>query len=316
MVVKVDDLALRNELGSTTKAPRWAIAFKFPPEERTTKLRDIMVSIGRTGRATPFALLDPVFVCGSTVGLATLHNQDQVKVKDVRPGDTVIVRKAGDVIPEVVGPVLAERPEGLAEWVFPTDCPVCGTPLVRPEGEADHRCPNELCPARVAGTIAHFGGRGRHGHRGLRRAAGAAVPVAWGCCADVADVYRLDWDRLRELDGFGDTSIANLQAAIEASKQRPLANLLVGLNIRHLGGAGAEVLARAFGHLDRIMAASVEELAAVEGIGPDHRPERARLVRPARQSGDHRQAPPVRRELRGSRGARRRRRRWPVSPSW
>ncbi|HEY5154611.1 MAG TPA: NAD-dependent DNA ligase LigA [Acidimicrobiales bacterium] len=267
VVVKVDDLALRNELGSTTKAPRWAIAFKFPPEERTTRLRDIMVSIGRTGRATPFALLDPVFVSGSTVGLATLHNQDQVKAKDVRPGDVVIVRKAGDVIPEVVGPVLAERPPGLAEWVFPRDCPVCATPLVRPEGEADHRCPNESCPARVAGTIAHFGGRGAMDIEGFGEQR-VRLFQSMGMLADVGDVYRLDWDRLRDLDGFGETSIANLQAAIEASKQRPLANLLVGLNIRHVGGAGAEILARAFGHLDRIMAASVDELAAVEGIGP------------------------------------------------
>jgi len=267
VVVKVDDLALRNELGSTTKAPRWAIAFKFPPEERTTTLRDIMVSIGRTGRATPFAVLEPVFVSGSTVGMATLHNQDQVKAKDVRPGDTVIVRKAGDVIPEVVGPVLAERPKGLAEWVFPTGCPVCGTTLVRPEGEADHRCPNELCPARVGGTIAHFGGRGAMDIEGFGEQR-VQLFQSMGMLADVADVYRLDWDRLRQLEGFGETSIANLQAAIEASKQRPLANLLVGLNIRHVGGAGAEVLARAFGHLDRIMAASVDELAAVEGIGP------------------------------------------------
>jgi len=267
VVVKVDDLALRNELGSTTKAPRWAIAFKFPPEERTTKLRDIMVSIGRTGRATPFAVLEPVFVSGSTVGMATLHNQDQVKAKDVRPGDTVIVRKAGDVIPEVVGPVLAERPEGLGEWVFPTDCPVCGTPLVRPEGEADHRCPNEFCPARVAGTIAHFGGRGAMDIEGFGEQR-VQLFQSMGMLADVADVYRLDWNRLRLLEGFGETSIANLRAAIEASKQRPLANLLVGLNIRHVGGAGAEVLARAFGHIDRIMAASADELAAVEGIGP------------------------------------------------
>jgi DNA ligase (NAD+) len=131
-VVKVDDLALQRELGFTSRAPRWAIAYKFPPEERTTRLRNIMVSIGRTGRATPFAELEPVVVAGSTVGLATLHNQDQVRAKDVRPGDLVIVRKAGDVIPEVVGPVLAERPEGLEPWEFPTDCPVCGQPLVRP----------------------------------------------------------------------------------------------------------------------------------------------------------------------------------------
>ena len=267
VVVKVDDLAMRNELGSTTKAPRWAIAFKFPPEERTTKLLDILVSIGRTGRATPFAVLEPVFVGGSTVGMSTLHNQDQVRVKDVRPGDTVIVRKAGDVIPEVVGPVLAERPKGLAEWVFPTDCPVCGTPLVRPEGESDHRCLNETCPARVAGTITHFAGRGAMDIEGFGEQR-VGLFQSMGMLVDVADVYRLDYDRLAELGGFGETSIANLEAALEASKERPLANLLVGLNIRHLGGAGSEVLARAFGHLDRIQAASVDELAAVEGIGP------------------------------------------------
>ncbi len=212
-----------------------------------------------------------------------------MKAKDVRPGDTVIVRKAGDVIPEVVGPVLAERPDGLAEWVFPTDCPVCGTRLVRPEGEADHRCPNELCPARVAGTIAHFGGRGAMDIEGFGEQR-VRLFQSMGMLADVADVYRLDWDRLRELDGFGDTSIANLQAAIEASKQRPLANLLVGLNIRHVGGAGAEVLARAFGHLDRIMAAVGRRAGRRRGHRAHHRPERARLVRPAGQPGHHREA--------------------------
>jgi DNA ligase (NAD+) len=266
VVVKVDDLALRNELGSTSHAPRWAIAFKFPPEERTTLLRDINVSIGRTGRATPFAMLDPVFVGGSTVGVATLHNEDQVKAKDVRPGDVVIVRKAGDVIPEVVGPVLAERRKGLRAWKFPKDCPVCGTPLLRPEGEADHRCPNERCPARVAGSIEHYASRGAmdiegFGERSVR------TFLDQGLLDDLTGIYALDFDRLRQLEGFGDISIANLQTAIEASKHRPLPNLLVGLNIRHLGYAGAELLARAFGHLDRIMDATVDELVAVEGVG-------------------------------------------------
>jgi DNA ligase (NAD+) len=267
VVVKLDDLAVREQLGFTAKAPRWAIAFKFPPEERTTRLRDILVSIGRTGRATPFAQLEPVFVGGVVVGQATLHNEDQVQAKDVRPGDTVIVRRAGDVIPEVVGPVLAERPEGLEPWAFPHDCPVCGVALVRPEGEADHRCPNLACPARVAGSIEHFASRGALDIEGFGEQR-VRLFQSLGMLKDVADIYALDYDRIGELEGFGETSIANLQAAIEASKHRPLANLLVGLNIRHLAGAGSEALAGHFGHLDPIMEATLDELTAVDGVGP------------------------------------------------
>jgi DNA ligase (NAD+) len=266
VVIKVNDLVLQRELGATAKAPRWAIAYKFPPEERTTKLLDIQVSIGRTGRATPFACLEPVFVGGSTVALATLHNQDQVGVKDVRPGDTVIVRKAGDVIPEVVGPVLSERPEGLKSWVFPTDCPVCGRPLVRPEAESVHRCLNLACPARVAGAIEHFASRGAMDIEGLGEQR-VELFCELGFLRDVGDVYSLESDRLQELDKFRDVSVNKLLAAIEASKSRPLANLLVGLNIRHLGGAGSVALATHFGHLDRLENASEEELAAVEGVG-------------------------------------------------
>ena len=267
VVVKVDNLARRDQLGSTSKAPRWAIAYKFPPEERTTLLRDIQVSIGRTGKATPFAELEPVFVGGSTVGLATLHNEDQVKAKDVRPGDTVVVRKAGDVIPEVVKPVLAERPDGLAEWSFPTECPVCGQPLQRLDGEAATYCINVECPAKRAGAIEHFASRGAMDIEGFGEQR-VRLFSEMGMLRDIADIYRLDYDRIRELEGFGETSVANLQQAVEASKQRPLANLLVGLNIPHLGGAGSQVLARHFGHLDRILAASEEELAAIEGVGP------------------------------------------------
>ena len=267
VVVKVDDLARRRALGVTSKAPRWAIAYKFPPEERTTTLLDIEVSIGRTGKATPFARLEPVFVGGSTVGLATLHNQIQVAAKDVRPGDTVIVRKAGDVIPEVVGPVLSERPEGLAEWQFPTDCPRCGGPLVRLEGEGHHFCTNLDCPAQRTGRIEHFGSRGAMDIEGLGEQR-VHLFVEMGLLSDVGDIYTLDVERLRSLEGFGDTSIQNLQAAIDASRDRPLANLLVGLNIRHLGPAGARALSAAFGHLDAIEAASVEQIAAVEGVGP------------------------------------------------
>ena len=267
VVVKVDDLALRKELGVTSKAPRWAIAYKFPAEERTTRLRSILVSIGRTGKATPFAQLDPVFVGGSTVSQATLHNEDQVRAKDVRPGDTVIVRKAGDVIPEVVKPVLSERPEGLPAWQFPTDCPRCGQPLQRVEGESDTFCRNVDCPSQRRARIEHFGSRAAMDIEGLGERT-AIVLLDAGLVADPGDLYRLTLDDLLGLDRFADISAHNLLNAIDASRTRPLANLLFALNIRHLGPAGADVLARTFGSLDRIVAASQEELAATEGVGP------------------------------------------------
>ncbi|MGI9598912.1 MAG: NAD-dependent DNA ligase LigA, partial [Acidimicrobiales bacterium] len=266
-VVKVDGLARQEALGATAKAPRWAIAVKFPPEERTTKLLDIQVSIGRTGKATPFAVLEPVFVGGSTVQVATLHNDDQVRLKDVHPGDTVVVRKAGDVIPEVLGPVLAERPKRMRRWKFPADCPACGTPLIRPEGEAHNFCMNPVCPAQRQGRIEHFTSRGGMDIEGMGESR-VALFIEKGFIADVGDIYNIPWDDVAELEGFGQTSIDNLQAAIEASKERPLANLLVGLGVRHLGPAGAELLAAAFGHIDAIAAASAEEMAAVDGVGP------------------------------------------------
>jgi len=266
-VVKVDDLAQREELGATSKSPRWAIAYKFPPEEATTQLLDIMVSIGRTGKATPFAMLEPVRVSGSTVQLATLHNEDQVRLKDVRPGDTVTVRKAGDVIPEVVAPVLARRPEGLPEWTFPNTCPVCGGPLVRLPGESDTFCTNAECPGQRAGRIGHFASRGAMDIEGLGEKRVLQLTGA-GLLDDVGDIYSLGYEDLAGLEGFGDLSARNLLAAIERSKQRPLANLLTGLNIRHLGQRGAEVLAHALGGLDRILEASEEELAATDGVGP------------------------------------------------
>ncbi|HET9072285.1 MAG TPA: NAD-dependent DNA ligase LigA [Acidimicrobiales bacterium] len=266
-VVKVDDLAQRRELGATSKAPRWAIAYKFPPEERTTLLKDIMVSIGRTGKATPFAILEPVVVGGARVGMATLHNQDQVALKDVRPGDTVVVRRAGDVIPEVRGPVGALRPAGLPAWEFPVACPVCGEPLVRLEGESDTFCVNVDCPGQRVQRISHFASRGAMDieHLGERTVSQFARA---GLLGDVADIYELDLDAVRAFEGWGETSVANLAAAIEASKTRPLANLLVGLSIRHLGATGSQLLARAFGHLDRILEASTDEMAVVEGVGP------------------------------------------------
>jgi DNA ligase (NAD+) len=269
VVVKVDSLAQRDELGATSKAPRWAIAYKFPPEERNTLLRDIQVSIGRTGKATPFAMLEPVFVGGSTVGVATLHNEDMVGVKDVRPGDTVIVRKAGDVIPEVVGPVLSLRPKGAASWKFPKVCPSCGGELVRLEGESDTFCINAECPRQRDARIEHFVSRGAMDIEGLgERTIAQFTAMDPPLLRDVADVYFLEFDRVRELEGFGEISARNLQASIERSKERPLANLLVGLGIRHAGGAASVALARHFGHLDRIVGASEAELAAVDGIGP------------------------------------------------
>jgi len=268
VVVKVDALDQRDELGSTSKAPRWAIAYKFPPEERTTGLHDIMVSIGRTGRATPFAVLEPVFVGGSTVGLATLHNEDQVRAKDVRPGDTVIVRKAGDVIPEVVGPVLALRPADSTPWVFPSVCPCpLRTPLVRAEGEADTRCVEPACPYQRDARIIHFASRGAMDIEGLGEKTVGLLSDR-GLVADPGDLYALTRSDFEGLEGWGELSTANLLAAIEASTQRPLANLLVALGVKHLGPAAADALARALGSLERVAAATEHELAAVEGIGP------------------------------------------------
>lgn len=267
VVIKVDDLHTRAELGSTSKAPRWAIAYKFPPEERTTLLRDINVSIGRTGKATPFAVLEPVFVGGSTVAVATLHNQDQVKAKDVRPGDTVIVRKAGDVIPEVVKPVLAERPAGLPEWSFPTACPVCGKPLKRTAGESDTFCLNVDCPAQRLARIEHFASRGAMDIEGLgERTVGQLIDAQ--LVADPADLYGLTAEQLLGLEGFAKVSAQKLLDAIEASKTRPLGNLLFGLNIKHVGGTMASVLARAFGSLDALLGADEETIATTEGVGP------------------------------------------------
>jgi DNA ligase (NAD+) len=267
VVVKVDDLAIRTQLGSTSNAPRWAMAYKFPPEERTTDLRDILVSIGRTGRATPYAVLEPVFVGGVTVGQATLHNADQVKAKDVRPGDRVIVRRAGDVIPEVLGPVLAERTEDLPPWEFPKTCPCpIHSELVRLEDEVEHRCVHPECPFQRQGAIEHFASRGALDIEGLGSQRVAQL-IEEGMVRSVADLYQLDWDRVAALERMGDLSASNLRAGIEASRAKPLERLLVGLNIRHLGPAGAEALVSAFGDLDAIMAAPPEVLAAAEGLG-------------------------------------------------
>jgi DNA ligase (NAD+) len=266
VVVKIDDLAQRAELGSTSKAPRWAIAYKFPPEERTTLLRDILVSIGRTGRATPFAQLEPVFVGGSTVGLATLHNEDEVARKDVRPGDTVIVRKAGDVIPEVVGPVVTKGQRRKRPWHFPENCPVCASPLVRLEGEANHQCINVECPAQRVQRIVHFASRGALDIEGLGEERVSQF-VREGLLSDAGDLYSLALEPLVGLERIGERSAQLLLAAIEQSKDRPLWRVLTGLGIPHVGPTAAQALARGLGALDRIAGASVEELVACDGVG-------------------------------------------------
>ncbi len=269
VVAKVDDRSGQAVLGATSRAPRWAIAFKFPPEERTTKLLDIMVSIGRTGRATPFARLEPVFVGGSTVQLATLHNEDQVAAKDVRPGDLVIVRKAGDVIPEVVGPV-KEGPGVPArrkpKWRFPSSCPSCGEPLTRLPGESDTFCTNIDCPSQRVQRIVHYASRGAMDIEGLGEERVYQLVQA-GLINDPPDLYGLTVEQLVQLERFGTISATNLVGAIEASKVQPLSRLLVALGIRHLGPTGARALARAFGTLEAVIGASEADLAEVEGVG-------------------------------------------------
>lgn len=267
VVIKVDDLAQRADLGFTSRAPRWAIAYKFPPEERTTLLNDIQVSVGRTGRATPFAVLEPVFVGGSTVQMATLHNQDQVAAKDVRPGDTVVVRKAGDVIPEVVGPVLSLRPEGTPPWQFPTTCPCpLRSTLVRPEGEADTRCVEAACPFQRDQRIIYWGSRGAMDIEGLGERTVLQLTGA-GLVGDAADIYDLTVEQVAGLEGFARMSAEKLVNAIQGSKQRPLPRVLTALGIKHLGPAASLALGNAFGTVRRVFEATDEQRAAVEGVG-------------------------------------------------
>lgn len=266
-VIKIDDLALRDELGTTSKAPRWAIAYKFPPEERTTVLENILVSIGRSGKATPFAQLKPVFVGGSTVKLATLHNEDQVILKDLRPGDTVIVRKAGDVIPEVVGPVLSQRPVNLAPWSFPKFCPECHAPLIRQHGESDTYCSNASCPMQLQQRLLYFASRQAMDIDTLgEKTIEQFLKLGW--LHDLADIYSLDFDAIASLEGFGQVSAAKLKASIEMSKHRPLSNFLTGLGIRHLGSTGSRLITSAFRSFKALNLATQDDLASVEGIGP------------------------------------------------
>lgn len=267
VVIKVNDLQIQRLLGATSHAPRWAIAFKFPPEEQHTLLEQILVSIGRTGRATPYAKMTPVVIAGSTVEFASLHNADQVALKDVRPGDTVILRKAGDVIPEVVGPVLSLRKKRSKAWQFPTTCPTCGAQLVRLLGESDTYCVNLDCAAQQVQRIAYFASRNAMDIEGLGEQR-VELFVEQGLLHDVADIYVLSASVLLGLEGFGELSARNLLSAIDRSRHQLMTRLLVGLSIRHVGPTIAQSLAKRFSGLDALIAASAEDLAAIDGVGP------------------------------------------------
>ena len=269
VVVKLDDLAQRRQLGFTARAPRWAIAFKMPPIEQETTLERIEVNVGRTGKATPYAVLEPVLVAGTTITYATLHNEIQVRAKDVRPGDRVMVRRAGDVIPEVVGPVLSKRPEGTQPWTMPRACPFCGEPLVRPEGEAHHVCENVDCPNRLFESLTHLASRTALDIEGLGEQT-VELLLERGLIHDLADVFRLHEhrDELLELEKWGERRVDNLLAGIDAGRRRPLDRVLVALNIRHLGPTYAKTLVRALPSLHAIRGATPEQLEAIDGIGP------------------------------------------------
>jgi DNA ligase (NAD+) len=280
VVIKVDDDGQRRALGFTSKFPRWAVAFKFPAEQKTTLLKRIDVNVGRTGAVTPFAVLEPVFLAGSTISMATLHNADDIARKDIREGDIVTIEKAGDVIPRVVGPVLGRRPAEAVPWVMPTTCPRCGSHLHREEAEAVWRCENTSCPARLQRGLEHFASRGAMNIEGLGESLIAQL-IAQGLVHDYADLYSLTIGQLSSLtsssqrtDGqeiqrrFGEKNAAKVVQQIERSRSNDLWRLIYGLGIRHVGERGAQVLARAFGSMEALAAATREQLQQTDEIGP------------------------------------------------
>ena len=267
VVIKIDRLDYQRHLGFVGRDPRWAIAYKFPAEQAVTKLLDIRVNVGRTGSFNPFAILEPVQVSGVTVRQATLHNEDDIRRKDIRVGDTVVIERAGEVIPQVVGPVVEARTGSETPFTMPEACPVCGTKAVREEGEAMHRCVNARCPAQQYERIRHFVSRAAMDIEGLGEKLVATL-LDQRLIAEFPDIYRLTRDELAGLERMGEKSADNLIAAIEASKSRPLPAVLSGLGIRHVGGETAELLARRFGSLPKLMDASEEDLRSIPGVGP------------------------------------------------
>ena len=267
VVIKLDALALRHTLGATAKFPRWATAFKFPAEQARTRLISIEVNVGRTGAVTPFAMLEPVRISGTTVQMATLHNEQEVARRDVRPGDLVIVEKGGEIIPKVIGPVLSERPPNLATWQMPTACPSCGSQLVKPIEEVVWRCENASCPARLRRGLLHFASRRAMNIEGLGESLSDQL-VSSGFVKDYADLYSLTVERLITLERMGKKSAGNLVAEIDASRKREIWRLLHAIGIRHVGEGGAQALAAAFGSIPAIRQAPVEMLETVSDVGP------------------------------------------------
>jgi DNA ligase (NAD+) len=266
-VVKVDRLRLQAELGVLTRSPRWAIAYKFPPAQETTVVEKIEAQVGRTGALTPVAKLRPVHVGGVTVSNASLHNQDEIERKDVRVRDTVVVQRAGDVIPQVVKVVRSKRPKGTRRYRLPKRCPVCRAETVRLEDEAVTRCPNLDCPAQLKNNLRHLASRGALDIEGL----GAKLVdqlVERGLVTRLSDVFDLDREALASLDRMAEKSARNVVEGIEKARSTTLARFLIALGIRHVGETVAQLLARHFGDLDPLLAASREQLEAIEGIGP------------------------------------------------
>jgi DNA ligase (NAD+) len=267
VVVKVDSLDQQRRLGSTTHHPRWAVAYKFPAQQATTTVRKIEVGVGRTGALTPTALLDPVEIAGATISRATLHNADEIERLDVRAGDTVIVERAGDVIPHILGVVTEKRPQGSTPFAFPTACPVCGSAAFRPEGEVVSRCTNSACPARLKEGLLHYGSRRAMDIEHLGEAVVEQL-VDRGLVGNFAGLYGLSVEELAGLERLAEKSATNLHTAIQGSKGRGLARLLFALGIRYVGENVARILAAEFGSMDKLARAAEEELAAVHGIGP------------------------------------------------
>lgn len=267
VVVKLDEIEARDRAGATSKFPRWAVALKYPAQQATTRIRKIVVQVGRTGKLTPVAELEPVLLAGTTVSRATLHNEDEVSRKDVRVHDTVLIEKAGEIIPQVIKMIASERGAKSRRFRMPRRCPVCRSEAVRAEGEVARYCTNAACPAQVRERLLHYASRGAMDVQGLGRALVEQLTHE-GPVRDVSDLYELDPERLAALDRMGAKSAANLIVQLEASKSRPLHHLIFGLGIRQVGQRAAGLLATTFGSMDRLLEAGVEELEAVEDIGP------------------------------------------------